>query len=70
VRTLGVVLIIAGVLALVYQGFTYTKREKVIDVGPIEASVDKKERVPLPPIIGAVALVGGIILVLSGRKSM
>lgn len=68
-RTLGVVLIIAGVLALVYQGFTYTKREKVIDVGPIEASVDKKERVPLSPIIGAVALVGGIVLVLSGRKS-
>lgn len=68
-RVAGIVLVVLGVVALAYGGFSYTKREKVIDVGPIEASVDKKERVPLPPIVGGVALVAGIALILSNRKS-
>jgi hypothetical protein len=70
VTLIGVALIIVGVLALAYQGITYTTREKVIDIGPIKASVDKKKTIPLPPILGALALAGGVVLVIVGaRKS-
>jgi len=70
VTLVGIVLIILGVLALAYQGITYTTREKVIDLGPLQASVDKKKSIPLPPIVGAVALAGGVVLVIVGaRKS-
>ena len=66
----GVALIILGVLALAYQGITYTTREKVVDLGPLKATVDKEKRIPLPPIVGALALVGGVVLVIVGaRKS-
>jgi hypothetical protein len=66
----GVVLIILGVLALAYQGITYTTREKVIDLGPLKASVDKEKTIPLPPLVGALALAGGVVLVFMGaRKS-
>ena len=66
----GVALIILGVLALAYQGITYTTREKVIDLGPLKASVDKEKRISLPPIIGVLALAGGVVLVIVGaRKS-
>ena len=70
VMLVGIALIILGVLALAYQGITYTTREKVIDVGPLQASVDKKKSVPLPPIVGAAALAAGAVLVIVGaRKS-
>jgi hypothetical protein len=66
----GIALIILGVLALAYQGITYTTREKVIDLGPLKASVDKEKSIPLPPIVGALALAGGLVLVIVGaRKS-
>jgi uncharacterized membrane protein YidH (DUF202 family) len=68
VMLLGVVLIVIGVLALAYQGITYTTREKVIDLGPLQASVDKKKTIPLPPILGALALGAGLILVVVGNK--
>ncbi len=67
-KTLGLILIVLGVVALAWGGFTYTTREKVLDVGPIHASRDKEHSVPLPPIIGAVALIGGVVLLISGRK--
>ena len=67
---IGIALIIVGVLALAYQGITYTTREKVIDLGPLKASVDKEKTIPLPPILGALALAGGVVLVVVGaRKS-
>jgi len=70
VTLIGVGLIILGVLALAYQGITYTTREKIIDLGPLKASVDKERTIPLPPILGALALVGGVVLVVVGaRKS-
>ena len=70
VTLVGIVLIILGVLALAYQGITYTTREKVIDIGPLKASVDKEKSIPLPPIVGVLALVGGVVLVIVGaRKS-
>ena len=64
----GLVLIVLGVLALLYGGFTVIYPDEVVDVGPIEVSVDKKKSIPLPPILGAIALAGGIGLVVSGRK--
>jgi len=65
---LGIVLIVAGALALAYQGITYTTREKVIDLGPLKASVDKQKTIPLPPILGAVAMAAGVILVVVGNR--
>jgi uncharacterized membrane protein len=66
----GIILIIIGVLALVYGGFTYTKREKVLDIGPIQATAEKQKTIPFPPVLGGICLVGGIVLVIVGsRKS-
>jgi len=63
---LGVVLIVLGVLALAYQGITYTKREKILDVGPLQATADREKTIPLPPLVGGLALAGGIALVIIG----
>lgn len=65
---IGVVLIIIGVAALAYQGITYTSREKVLDVGPIEATAEKQKTIPIPPIIGGVALAGGLLMVFVGAR--
>lgn len=65
---LGIVLIVLGVIALAYQGITYTTQEKVIDIGPLKATVEKQKTIPLPPVLGAVALAGGIVLVIVGRR--
>ena len=64
----GIVLVILGALALIYQGFSYTHRENVIDVGPIHATVDDQKHVSLPPIVGLLALAGGIALLIVGAK--
>ena len=61
---IGIVLIAVGLLSLAYQGITYTSRETVFEVGPIKASADKEERIPLPPILGGIALAGGVALLL------
>jgi hypothetical protein len=65
---IGLVLILLGVGAFAYKGITYTTREKIIDIGPIEASVDTRKTIPLSPILGGLSLVGGIALVIIGRK--
>jgi uncharacterized membrane protein len=65
---IGVVLIVLGVVALAYQGITYTTREKVLDIGPLEATAEKQKTIPLPPIVGGLALVGGIVLVAAAAK--
>ena len=67
-RTVGVILIVLGLLGLAWGGFNYTTREKVVDIGPIHASRDKTNNIPLPPIVGALALVAGIALLALGRK--
>jgi len=64
----GILLIVLAMIAFSYQGITYTKREKVLDIGPIEATTEKKETIPLPPILGAMALAGGVALVFVGSK--
>ncbi|HEU4343048.1 MAG TPA: DUF3185 domain-containing protein [Candidatus Binatia bacterium] len=64
----GIVLIVLAVIAFAYQGITYTTREKVLDLGPIEATAEKQKTIPIPPIVGAVALIGGVVLVFAGAK--
>jgi uncharacterized membrane protein len=64
----GVVLIVLGIIALAYQGFTYTTREKVIDLGPLKASVEKEKTVPVPPILGGLAVVAGVFFVWIGAR--
>jgi uncharacterized membrane protein HdeD (DUF308 family) len=65
---MGIILIVLGIGALAYQSFSYTSKEKIIDIGPIEASADTQKTIPLPPIVGTVAIAGGIVLVIFGRK--
>jgi hypothetical protein len=67
-KILGMILIALGVMGIAWGGFTYTTREKVVDIGPIHATREKTHNVPLPPIAGAVALIGGIALLVAGKK--
>jgi hypothetical protein len=67
-KTLGVILIALGLIGLIWGGFTYTTRKQVVDIGPIHASRDQKHDVPLPPIVGAVVLIGGVVLLVAGKK--
>ena len=62
-KAIGVLLIVLGLVGLAYGGFTYTTREKVLDIGPIQATKEKTRSVPLPPIAGAFALISGVVLV-------
>jgi drug/metabolite transporter (DMT)-like permease len=67
-KTLGLILIVLGVLSLAWGGFTYTTRQKVVDVGPIHATRDKRHHVTVLPIIGAVAIIGGIVFLVARKK--
>jgi len=64
----GVLLVVLGVFALAYQGITYTKEKKVVDLGPIQATTKTEQRIPIPPVLGAAALAGGVGLVVAGRR--
>jgi hypothetical protein len=64
----GLILIILGVISLAYQGITYTTHKKVLDIGPIQATKEEHKTIPLPPILGGIALVGGIVLMIAGGK--
>jgi len=68
-KTIGIVLIVVGLLALAWGGFTYTTTEKVVDIGPIHATRDKTHNVPLPPIAGGLAVVAGIVLLIASRPT-
>jgi hypothetical protein len=65
---IAIILIALGIAAFAYQGITYTTREKVVDLGPIQVTAEKTKTLPLPPIVGAIALVGGIMLLVMGIK--
>jgi hypothetical protein len=67
---LAVLLIALGIVAFGYQGITYTTNEKVVDIGPLEVTAEKTRTIPVPPIVGALALAGGIVLLVVGRKKV
>jgi uncharacterized membrane protein HdeD (DUF308 family) len=69
-RIVGIVLIVIGIIALAYQGISYTTHKKVLDIGPIQATKEEHHTLPLPPIIGVVALIGGVVIIASGRRSV
>ena len=68
-KMFGIVLIVLGLIGLAYGGFSYTTSEKIVDIGPIHATRDKTHNIPLAPIGGALALIGGIVILAAGRKS-
>ena len=65
----GAVLVVVGLVALVYQGVSYTSHDTVIDIGPIHATADRQRTFPLPPIVGLAAVAGGVVLLITGAKA-
>jgi hypothetical protein len=65
-KVFGIVLIVIGLAALAYQGFTYTSREKILDIGPLHATAEREKTVPLPPIVGGIAVASGVVLLIVG----
>jgi uncharacterized membrane protein HdeD (DUF308 family) len=64
----GILLIVVGIISLAYQGIHYTTHKKVLDVGPIHATEEQHHTIPLPPVLGALALIGGVVLLVAGNK--
>jgi uncharacterized membrane protein YidH (DUF202 family) len=67
-KIVGIILIVIGVVALAYGGISYTRREKVLDIGPLEATTETRETIPLPPVLGGLALAGGIVLLIASSR--
>ncbi len=65
---IGIILIILGIVSFAYQGIAYTTHKKIVDIGPFQATATEHKTIPLPPILGALALVGGVVLLIAGRK--
>ena len=65
---IGAVLIVVGLIGLIWGGISYTREEKILDIGPIEATAKQHKTMPIGPVVGGIALIGGIVLVASGRK--
>jgi hypothetical protein len=66
---LGMALVILGIIALAYQGFSYTVPKKEVDIGPIQVTKEERHTIPLPPILGALALIGGIVVLVMDRQN-
>ena len=64
----GVLLILGGLAALTWPVISYTRTEKVVDLGPVEVTADRERRVPVPPLVGGLAVAAGLILVVSSRR--
>jgi uncharacterized membrane protein HdeD (DUF308 family) len=65
---LGVVLLVLGIIALGYQGISYTTQKKVVDLGPIQATKEEPHNIPLPPVVGAIALIGGLVVLFTSKR--
>jgi uncharacterized membrane protein YidH (DUF202 family) len=65
---IGILLIVVGLLSLAMGAITYTRREEVLDVGPVEVTTEKHERIPLPPVLGIVSVIGGVAVLLAGSR--
>jgi uncharacterized membrane protein YidH (DUF202 family) len=68
-RTIGIVLLIVGIAMVIWGGFTYTKKEKIVDAGPIQISADRQKTVNWPPYAGVILMIGGIVLIATAKKS-
>jgi len=68
-RLLGIVLIVLGIVALAYQGITDTTHKKVLDIGPIQATKEEHNTIPIPPILGVLALIGGVVILVTDRRN-
>jgi len=68
-RIAGIILIVLGAIALAYGGISYTREEEILDIGPVEATAETRETIPLPPILGGLALAGGVVLLIAGSKN-
>ena len=68
VTIVGILLVIIGVIGLAIGGISYTKEKTVVDIGPIKATADTRETIPIPPVLGGLALVGGVVLIATGAK--
>ena len=68
ITIVGALLLVLGLVALVYQGVTYTRRETVLDIGPVHATADREKTLPLPPLVGIVAVAGGVVLLVAGAR--
>jgi uncharacterized membrane protein HdeD (DUF308 family) len=68
-RLMGIVLIVLGIVALAYQGITYTTHKKVLDIGPIQATKEEHNTLPIPPILGVLALIGGVVILATDRRN-
>ncbi|MGC1687592.1 MAG: hypothetical protein WA734_18340 [Candidatus Acidiferrales bacterium] len=66
---IAIILLIVGIISLGYQGITYTTQKKVVDIGPIQATKQEHKTIPLPPIIGVIALIGGVVLLVTDRRA-
>jgi hypothetical protein len=67
-RIVGILLIVLGVISLALGGINYTKKEKVLDIGPIQATAERHRTIPLPPLLGGLALAGGVVLLIVGSR--
>ncbi len=67
-RLIGIVLVVLGIVGLAWGGFSYTRKEKAVDLGPLEITTSKRETVPIPPIAGGLALAGGILMLVMNKK--
>jgi hypothetical protein len=67
-RIAGILLIVLGVVSLALGGISYTKKEKVLDIGPIQATAERHKTIPLPPLLGGLALAGGVVLLIAGSR--
>lgn len=67
-RTLGIILIVVGIAMLIWTGFSYTKKEKIVDAGPIQISADKEKSVNWPPYVGGIILIAGVIVFVASKK--
>jgi drug/metabolite transporter (DMT)-like permease len=68
ISIVGAILIVLGVLALAYQGITYTSHDTVVDIGPLHATADRQKTLPLSPVLGIVAVAGGVALLVAGSR--
>jgi hypothetical protein len=68
IAVFGAILLVFGLVALAYQGLTYTTRETVIDLGPLKATADRERRIPLPPVVGGAAVAAGVVLLIVGSR--